>query len=261
MKPWTPEELDYLDTHWGDKSIPAIASHLGRSVNAVKIKAVRGNLGRHLHSGGCITLNQLAAAIKHRYRTIRDWEKYGLPVKKKKSLKCSYAVIDIEDFWKWAEDHKPLIKFERVEPLILGKEPEWVGKVRIAAIRGKVKRTPWTQADDDKLIHFLKQYKYTYSEIADTLQRSEGAIKRRIYDLGLPQRPVRAENREWTQEEIQTLMDLLEEGYTFEQIGKALKRTALAVRGKYECLTNPEYMKQKYHGGGEYKGYSWREKK
>lgn len=261
MKPWTAEELEYLDTKWGDISIPAIASHLGRSVNAVKLKAGRRGMGRHIHNGEYITLNQLAIAIKHRYRTVRDWEKYGLPTKKKKSLNRSYAVIYIEDFWKWAENHKPLIRFERIEPLILGQEPEWVDKARIAAIRGKVKRTHWTKADDDKLIHMLGKYQYTYSDIAGALQRSEGAVKRRIYDLGLLQRPIRAEAREWTQEEIQTLMTLQEGGYSFEQIGNTLRRTALAVRGKYECLTNPEYMKQKHRGGGGYKGYSWREKK
>ena len=34
MKRWTPEEEDYLSDRWGTISIPAIAKHLGRSVNA-----------------------------------------------------------------------------------------------------------------------------------------------------------------------------------------------------------------------------------
>lgn len=260
MKPWTTEEFDYLDSKWGEMPIPAIALHLGRSMNAVKIKAYRRGLGRHIHGGDFVTLNQLAIAINHGYWTVKNWEKYGLPVKMKKSVKCGYKTVNIDDFWKWAETHKPLIKFERIEPLILGKEPDWVNDARIIAARGRAKRSPWTQAEDDKLLLMLKQLRYTYSDIADELQRTEGAVKRRIHDLNIKFRPIKAEARDWTQEEIKMLMNLLEKGYSFEQIRKALRRTALAVRGEYERLTNPDMNRRKNASSIKYNGVSWREK-
>ena len=34
---WTQEELDYIREVWGDKTVPQIAKHLGRSITAVKV--------------------------------------------------------------------------------------------------------------------------------------------------------------------------------------------------------------------------------
>lgn len=262
MRHWTKEELEYLDNSWGRVTIPGIAKKLGRSVNAVKLKAQKTGHTRHLHSGLCVTCLQLAQAINHDYDTVRNWAKYGLHIKKQASVKVKYDVIDIEDFWKWAESHKQLIKFDRIEPLVLGPEPEWVAEARRAAFAGKRSTSPWTSFDDDKLIHMLNEYKYSYSEIANELNRTEGAVKRRISTLGLKQRPVRRSDRKWTDNQVKILTDMVERGYTWEQIGKALGRTACAVRGKYERLNNPDYMKRYYRGTRDYsyEGASWRTK-
>ena len=48
-----------------------------------------------------------------------------------------------------------------------------------------------TKAEDDKLRYLLEKNRYTYSELAQELRHSEGAIKRRILDLGIETRPVR----------------------------------------------------------------------
>lgn len=48
-----------------------------------------------------------------------------------------------------------------------------------------------TEAEDDKLRYLLEKNRYTYSELAQELRHSEGAIKRRILDLGIVTRPVR----------------------------------------------------------------------
>lgn len=38
---WTPKEEEYLQENWGKYSIPAIAKKLGKSVNAIKVRANR----------------------------------------------------------------------------------------------------------------------------------------------------------------------------------------------------------------------------
>ena len=99
---WTQQELDYLENSWGQTSIPSIAKHLGRSVNAVKLKAGRIGLGRHIHSGVRITLLQFCDAIGKRnsYGWIKDrWVRLGLPVHYQKSVSKSFAMIDIDEFW------------------------------------------------------------------------------------------------------------------------------------------------------------------
>lgn len=261
MKLWTKQEIDYLSDNWGYLTIPKIAENLGRSVQAVKLKAQRTGLHRHIHSGCYITVNQLATAINHSYSIVINWEKYGLEIKKKKSINKFYKIIKIEDFWEWAKNHKQLVHFDRIEPLILGEEPEWVQEARRADFNGKTSRAKWTSNDNDRLIYMLNQYRYSVSEIATALNRTEGAVKRHILDLGLKQRPIRQEDRKWTEDQINTLLDMVERGYNFEQIGKCIGRTGSAIRGKYEQLINPKYMKQQRKGCQiQYMGVSWRER-
>lgn len=242
-KNWTQEECDYLQDKWGMISIPSIAANLGRTVNAVKLKAVKMGLGRHIHSGEEITLNQLFNAIGKgsSYGWLSDrWCRYGLPVKMKKSINKKYKVIGIDAFWKWAVKHKGLLDFSKFELNMLGKEPTWVEAKRQADIAAaKYIKTPWTKEEDNTLINMLNSYRYSYQDISDRLRRTGGAIKRRILDLGLKQRPLKADNHiPWTNEEIKILLSLRSKGYTPEVIAQRLgeKRSALAVRGKIERM-------------------------
>lgn len=246
---WSKEEIDYLENAWGQVSMPSIASHLGRTVNAVKVKAVRLGLGAHIHGGVRITFYQLCKAIgkKNSYSSIKKtWLEHGFPVTYQRCVKNKWAMVDIEDFWKWAENHKTLVDFSLIEKGILGKEPKWVDEARHASFVGRVKATKWTKSEDDMLIALLKQYKYSYNDLCIRLNRTEGAIKRRIATLRLPYRPVRNYDRQWQDEEIKTLLRMREQGHCFDEIGRALKRSGSAVRGKYERLQNPEYRKRYY---------------
>ena len=54
----------------------------------------------------------------------------------------------------------------------------------------------------------------------------------------------------WTESEVEVLCDMVEKGYSWEQIAEKLDRSALATRGKYERLMNPAYMKRYYRGNG-----------
>ncbi len=161
-------------------------------------------------------------------------------------------MIDIDEFWKWAEDHKEFLDFSKFEEYSLGKEPAWV-KVKRRADFEKLQsqgahNEAWTTTIDQKLKRMLSQHKYTYRDLSKELNRSEGAIKRRILDLGLKERPVRNKTRMWTEEEVETLCEMAEKGYDWGQIADKLGRTALATRGKYERLLNPSYMQRYYRG-------------
>lgn len=78
------------------------------------------------------------------------------------------------------------------------------------------------------------------------MNRTEGAIKRRIITLGLPQRPVRNNDRQWQDGEVEALLKMRADGHCWEEIGRQLNRSGCAVRGKYERLQNPEYCKRYY---------------
>lgn len=248
-KNWSQEELDYLCNTWGQRSIPSIANKLGRSIEAVKLKAGRLGLGRHIHNSTRITLNQFCEAIgkKNSYTHIKDrWGRLGFPIHYQKSIKKRFAMVDIGEFWIWAKDHKDMIDFSAFEENTLGKEPDWVKEARHASYLAKVNKSPWTAAEEQRLIDLLKQYRYTYNDLCTILNRTEGAIKRKIINLGLVYRPVRNYDRQWTDEEVDTLLKMRSAGHCFDEIGRVLKRSGSAVRGKYERLQNPDYCKRIY---------------
>lgn len=115
-KQWTEKEEAYLQDKWGTVSIKGLSKALGRSENAIIVRAQRLGCGAHLAGDTRISLNQLMLAI------------YG----------------------------KNMLGYT-----------------------------------SDKLRYLLSKGTYTYSDLAAELRHSEGAIKRRILDLGINKKPVR----------------------------------------------------------------------
>jgi len=117
----------------------------------------------------------------------------GLPVKEKKVRRCRFKVVDIEDFWKWAEQNKSLLNFSKMQPYCFGAEPDWVKVKRENDKRQSWQQvphnTPWTEYDDQKLRRMLKTNRYTYTDLSRELRRTEGAVKRRIADLQIKEKP------------------------------------------------------------------------
>lgn len=264
-KQWTEKEEAYLQDKWGTVSIKGLAKALGRSENAVVVRAQRLGCGAHLAGDTRISLHQLMLALYGGVnmgsytsnRLIRE----GLPVKWHIVKNNRFRVIDIDDFWKWAEENKSILDFSRFEKYTLGAEPDWVDIKRKADFEKLQKHgehnAAWTKTEDDKLRYLLEKGTYTYTDLARELRHSEGAVKRRILNLKIDKRPVRVPSRKWTEEEIETLCKMVDQGYDFTLIAEKLNRTALATRGKYERLQNPEYNKRYNRGQNddyEYQG-------
>ena len=258
-KQWTKAEENYLQDKWGTVSIKGLAKALGRSENAVVVRARRLGCGAHLAGDTRVSLHQLMLAIYGGVnmgsctsnRLIRE----GLPVKWHIVKNNRFRVIDIDDFWKWAEENKSILDFSRFEKYSLGAEPDWVDVKRKAdykklQLHGQ-HNAVWTKTEDDKLRYLLDKGTYTYTDLARELRHSEGAVKKRILDLKIDKRPVRVPSRKWTEEEIETLCKMVDQGYDFTLIAEKLNRTALATRGKYERLQNPEYNKRYNRGQNE----------
>lgn len=243
-KRWMDEEIYYLQDYWGSRSIKAIAKQLDRSVEAVRLKAGRIGLRDARFNSDVITINQLSKVLGVWHSTLIRWSKmHDLPVRKKIfAEKESVYVIGSKAFWKWAEQHKQILDFSKIEPLILGPEPKWAEVKRKAdqLKSQRIKRSinyPWTPMQDYKLKELLAQYRYTYPEIALRLKRSEGAVKRRLLDLGLKARPVRLNNHiKYSAEEIKLIKTMYDRGYCFEEIAARINKSALGVRGKMERM-------------------------
>jgi hypothetical protein len=244
---WTSEEERYLQDHWGSKSVKLISKHLGRPYGGVRRKAAElGLLDPTLHYDG-ITVRQLTLALGISCSTTKTWiEQYGFPAKQKVfSKKQRIYVVSYEDFWNWAEEYKHLINFAKLEPLLLGKEPEWVREKRSIDRRKFKERRPWTESDKKRLISLVRSYRYTYPEMAAILKRPEASIKRKLLDLNIKARPLSLDKHiKYTKEEIDKILYLLKKGYSFNAIADELNKdkprekhkSASGIRGKLERM-------------------------
>ena len=179
---WNNKEKEYLETSWGTVSIKSIAKKLNRSIDAVKLKAQRMNLGNFLEAGVYITVNQFMLAFNktnfHSYN-LKSWvEKRGFPLKYKTIVSKRVRVVYMDEFWIWAEKNRAFINFAKLEKNILGNEPAWVNEQRrldSSAVE-LFKTTRWTKAEDCQLIYYLKLFKYSYGDLSKMLRRTCGCI-------------------------------------------------------------------------------------
>ena len=239
---WTAEDLNYLQESWGRVSIGSLCKQLDRSEAAVMNKVQELGLGRFLDNGEYVTLNQLLIAVTgttaaYSYKRISWVENRGMPIHYRLVKEKRVKVVYIDEFWKWAEKNRAFIDFSKMEPMALGKEPEWVAEQRKRDFQGYAiqRKDPWTSEDDSRLIMLLREHKYTYAELSEMLQRSSGAIQRRCCDLGIKERPVKAEvtaASRWTEKDFEILADGIRNGECYAQIGKKLGRSDKAIRGK-----------------------------
>ena len=176
-KNWTPEEDAFLQDKWGSLSIPALARKLGRSVSAIDNRRRRLGCGAHLEN------TIYGTKSMESYITGR-LIKAGLPVHWHRTNVCRFQVVDLKEFWQWAEQNRMILDFSKFEELSLGAEPEWVKEKRKADFeRGQQvgrHNTSWTKSEDEKLRRMLSKHQYGYRELARELRKTEGAVKRRI---------------------------------------------------------------------------------
>ena len=247
-KNWTVEELEYLEDNWGVISVKSISNYLNRSVNAINIKKDRLGLGAFLDNGDYITWNQLLNVLgvySVGYKSVSWIKSKGFPIRYKSVNKKRYKVVNIEDFWKWADKNRGLIDFSLLEENTLGIEPEWIKLQRKIGYKTKTlyKTTDWTDSEDRHLLNLLREFKYTYIDLSRKLQRTNGSIQRRICDLGYKERPVKADNLiKWTKEEFNTLDELIKQGYSYQIMEEILGKSQKAIRGRVYSLYQSENL-------------------
>ena len=238
-KPWTKEEEELLEDLYGRVSIPGIAKRLGRSVDAINVRKARLGLGAFLDNGDYITLAQLLRAVKGResvdgYANISWIKNRGLPVHYKRVGRCSFKVVKLADFWKWAEANKAFLDFSKMPELILGKEPAWVKAKRRADVQNNSirKLTPWTKEEDARLKSYIDEGEKTGTQIANLLNRTHGAVIRRCRDLGIanPKR-IKPHDHSWTAEEMQKVFDGVLKAMPYPVLAKETGLSEKAIRG------------------------------
>lgn len=237
---WTPEEVEYLKTAWGTTSFEGMARTLNRSVYGVRLKASKLGLGRFLNHGEYVTLNQLYQALFGRNVStyvLKSWiQDRGMPIHyKKRSNKSRVRIVYLDEFWEWAAKHRSFLDFSQMEEYALGWEPDWVADQRSKDFQKRLshRTDPWTPLEDQRLRNLLAQNRFTWPEMSKELGRSEGAIARRIRDLKIEGRPIRANPHagSWTPEAVDVLKAGILNGDPYSLIGQKIGKSEKAVRG------------------------------
>lgn len=255
-KKWTQEELDFLEEKWGVLSKKLIAKKLNRSLNSVIVKAVRLGLGRYINARDEITLNLLINTLgyKNSYSWVsKKFENHNIPIKKMKIIDKSVKMVNINEFWKWAEKNKEILNFANFEEGALGKEPVWVKEKRNIDKNSlnKINRNRlWTKYEEQLLISKVKSMRYTYEELSKEFNRTEGAIKSRLNKLQTSYRPLERDRHIiWTEEENNTLLQMYKEGYGANQIARKINKSEFSVKervGILESRKNIVFKNQKW---------------
>ncbi len=181
--PWTEEDVNLLCELWGTRTIKAIARRLGRTECSILIKAKYLGLGATKNAFGRLTANQLASALGVDRNAVINWTvKCGLKCYRKATRSVyKFRLIDIDDFWRWAEKNQDKFDSRRFEPGALGREPSWMKQKREADWKLPKRRFQnWTPEEDAALRSMFKAGHLTYKEMAERLGRSEDAVGHRL---------------------------------------------------------------------------------
>lgn len=244
-QPWASADDAYLREHWGNRGgIPSIANAIGRSVEAVKIRAQKLGLGRYINGGVLVSFNVLyriviGERINGGYQYTKDrWQSLGLRFHSVRTNNDVTCMVDVEEFWRWSKKHRDMLDFSRFEENALGKEPKWVKEKRRIDIENRriqqPKKSPWSH-EELELLRDMLEHGATYQELERALLRTSSAIRRKIYDLYLP-KPRRSKQVEWTDEDMRTLVRMINQGYSQDYCARQMNRSCQAVRGRVEQL-------------------------
>ena len=173
-KPWTPEEIDYLERFYEKRGCDFIAKKFNRSVFSVRRKAQ--NMGFNAYVCEELNIRQIASAFNCDSRVINRWiDKFDLPCREFMRGKIRYRMIDVSKFWKWAETHKSIIPFQKYEQLTLCPEPKWLKSAILDAMSSR-NRNAITTFDKSTVV-MCRNHGESFEEIAAKLNRSVDSVK------------------------------------------------------------------------------------
>lgn len=173
-RPWTEEEIKYLEKWFELKGSDFFAKKFNRTIFSVRKKAQ--SLGYNAYACCDLYVKTIANCFNSDSSVINRWiNNHGLPCRVIKRGKSTCKLIDVYKFWEWAENNKDIIPWHKYELQSMLPEPEWVREmVRNSKIKNT--RKPITSTEISKVCK-MKQQGKTFKEIANELNRTVDSVK------------------------------------------------------------------------------------
>lgn len=174
-KSWTEDEIKYINLMYGKQSVEKTAKKLKRSVSSVKHKA--RDLGVSAYKDEKVSFSVISKCFGVDKSVITNWyNKYGMPATLVKRGAVNYYSVDVDKFWKWLENHKRLVKWNKYERGSLLPEPDYL-KETIRAFEVVNSRKPWTILQKRRVQHDYNVRGKSLEDIAKEYGRSVESIK------------------------------------------------------------------------------------
>lgn len=228
---WTNEELEYLQSNYKHTKIKKIAKKLNRTEGAVEERAYLIGVSNWKDNLGFISAYQAGKIIGKDSRTLQN---AGLKFRREGKLK----VIELESFIKWLKNNQDKWDSRKLEEYGLGVEPKWLREKRTRDFVKTTFNKAWTKKETDILIAGYLADK-SFSELAESLNRSEGAIRSKINKLKVANKlPKKKIILRWSDEETNMLLELEKNNLTDEEIAYELGRDKEHIVDKRRNLRN-----------------------
>ena len=247
---WTEEEIEYLEESWGKYSAPSIAKKLNRTLCGVQQKAIKLGLGSSVANSDMVPFIDLLREfdIEKNYSSCYEsFTKAGFKIYTFRNNTRFFNMIDLDEFWEFAEKNPHFFDFSKLELNALGKEPEWVKNVRREHYKQRVykknARSSWSEREIKELVRLTTVYHLPCVEIAARLNRTETAIIRKMIELKIKD-PFynKTEHAVWLPEELEAVEDMVVASKSYEAIGLALNRSANSIRSKLKRTYGTESL-------------------
>jgi hypothetical protein len=177
---YASEELKNLREWVGNYPLGSIAKKLNRSTTSIEVKLTRLGLSNTKNESGLLTAGELAKIINVDRNTVMGWVlRHGLKSKRRVTRhKKVFTLIEIEDFWLWAEGNKEKVDFSKIPLNSLPPEPDWLGRER--KNRKKTHNyKKWTIQEEKHLLHLFNAG-FSIPSIAKELERSVDSVQKKI---------------------------------------------------------------------------------
>lgn len=239
---WTKRDDEDLKNAWSDFSLETVAERLGRTKDAVTVRAKRLGLGSAYQND--ITASEVARMLGIACpKNVIRWKNKGLKMKHN-GTKSPWR-IGYDNLINFLKNNQDLWDSRNMELYALGHEPKWlIEKRRTDMSMPGMHKQKWTEREDSLLISYYNMDR-SIEDIADVLQRTVRGIGRRISRLKKSGELVMDKiNIPWTVQEVDKMLQMEVEGKSDLEIAWELGREEMHIQDK----------RRKMRANGEYEG-------